>query len=130
MNHIKHSPNVQHKLQTERETTFLVKSHTPYISAVKKIDKILTKYSGKTINVKYQHGQYKKVRFVSVKGMGKAIEKTLSIGLKYQLDGDYKVDVFTGSIEVLDEILPTDEDEESVYKRRMVSFVEVKLWIR
>lgn len=130
MNYIKHSANVEHKLQTQRETTFLVKSATPFISAIKKLDRILTKYGGKRINFKYQNGQYRNVKFVTVKGMGKAIEKTVSIGLHYKLQGDHKVDILTGSVEVLDELLPTDEDDESTYKKRMVSYVEIRIWIR
>lgn len=129
--HIKHSPNVSHQLMTERETNFLVKSKTPYISAVKKINKILNKYNGKSTNKKYQAGQYKKVKFVSIKGMGKAIEKTAALGLKYQQDGDYKVDIVTGSVEVLDELKPEDSDEEdSTYSKRMVSYLEIKIWLR
>lgn len=129
--HIKHSPNVIHRLLTERETLFLVKSKTPYISAIKKIDKILVKYSGKSTNKKYQGGQYKKVKFITIKGMGKSIQKTVSIGLKYQQDGDYPVDVFTGSVQVLDELKPEDSDEEnSTYKTRMVSFVEIRIHLR
>ena len=67
--------------------------------------------------------------------MGKAIEKTLSLGTHFQ--SNYPVEVLTGSVEVLDEFRVNeasdseDEDEEkTLYQKRMVSYVELRIRIR
>jgi len=120
-NVIKHSANVVQRLSTEAQATFLVKSKTPYVYAIKKIDKIIGDFTSKK-------NLFKTVQYITVKGMGKAILKTANIGMKFQTDGTYKVDFLTGSVEVLDEIV--DEEDESEYKKRMVSYLEVRIWIR
>lgn len=74
------------------------------------------------MNHRLEKGLMMKVKGVKIKGMGKAIEKTLAIG-NYFKERDYKVEVFTGSEEVLDEFV----GEERRYEKRMVSFVEVTL---
>lgn len=111
--HIKHSANRGILLQIDKETIFFVKSSTPFISAVKRVQKM---------NHRLEKGLMMKVKGVKIKGMGKAIEKTLAIG-NYFKERDYKVEVFTGSEEVLDEFV----GEERRYEKRMVSFVEVTL---
>mmetsp|Transcript_6910 Transcript_6910/g.8774 ORF Transcript_6910/g.8774 Transcript_6910/m.8774 type:complete len:158 (-) Transcript_6910:14-487(-) len=137
--HIKHSPNTLPLLKSEHETTFLVKSSTPYISALKRIQKILAKFDKSVLpNRKYQNVEYKKVKYVTVKGMGKAIENTLSIALKFQDELNYKVDILTGSIEVLDEFQVTSNDDDSdndynddkIFKKRMVSYIEARIWLK
>lgn len=137
--HIKHSPNTVPLLKIENETTFLVKSSTPYISALKRIQKILAKFDKSVLpNKKYQNVDYKKVKYITVKGMGKAIENTLSIALKFQDELNYKVDILTGSIEVLDEFLigPNGDDsdneynDENIFKKRMVSYIETRIWLK
>lgn len=139
--HIKHSPNYQVVLNIQRETTFLVKSSSPFISALKRINKMLEKFSkaSGSRNAKFRGGDYQKVKYITVKGMGKSIEKTLSLGLKFQKEFMYKVDIVTGGVEVLDEFKVKEEDEDdalddddrkSVFKNRMVSFVECRIWIK
>lgn len=134
--HIRHSANNSIKPSVEVETTYLVKSSTPFISGVKKINKILDKFN-KTINRtnrKYQGGEYKKVNYITVKGMGKAIPKTLSIACKFQDEMDFKVDILTGSTEVLDEFEPDESIEgsieDTVYKKRKVSYIELRIWLK
>ncbi|CUM54548.1 uncharacterized protein AC631_02255 [Debaryomyces fabryi] len=137
--HIKHSPNTLPLLKIEHETTFLVKSSTPYISAMKRIQKILAKFDKSVLpNKKYQNVDYKKVKYVTVKGMGKAIENTLSIALKFQDELNYKVDILTGSVEVLDEFQlasndgdsDNDYNDDKIYKKRMVSYIEARIWLK
>ena len=137
--HIKHSPNTQPLLKIENETTFLVKSSTPYISALKRIQKLLAKFDKSVLpNKKYQNLEYKKVKYITVKGMGKAIENTLSIALKFQDELNYRVDVLTGSVEVLDEFQTQTNDDDSdndynddnVFKKRMVSYIETRIWLK
>jgi ribonuclease P/MRP protein subunit POP7 len=119
----KHSANVLQRLSTEAQATFLVKSTTPYVYAIKKIDKIIGNFTSKK-------NLFKNVHYITVKGMGKAILKTANIGMKFQTDGTYRVDFLTGSVEVLDEILGDDDEDESQYKKRMVSYLEVRIWIK
>lgn len=136
--HIKHSPNTQIRLKIENETTFLVKSTTPYISALKRIQKILAKFDKSVLpNKKYQNMEYKKVNYITVKGMGKAIENTLSIALKFQDELNYKVDILTGSVDVLDEFnvnagddSDNDYNDDTIFKKRMVSYVESRIWLK
>ncbi|KAG7665150.1 uncharacterized protein J8A68_001206 [[Candida] subhashii] len=135
--HLKHSPNLIPQTETQKASTFLVKSRTPYVSALKTITKQLEKFE-KTSNIKkFQNLQYKRVKYITVKGMGKSIEKTLSILLNFQ--ERYKVDILTGSVEVLDEFemekkegedVDDDEEGEKVYKKRMVSSVEGRIWLK
>lgn len=75
---------------------------------------------------KYQQGDFKRVRHIVVKGMGKTIEKTLGLGNNLIKDG-YKVDVRTGSVEVVDEF---EVEDDNLFKKRMVSYVELQIWIK
>lgn len=135
---IKHSPNTRIELKTDTDTTFLVKTNTPFISAVKRIDKILEKFDKTNVDHrKYQRGEYKKVKYISVKGMGRAIEKTTSLGLHFMTKKAYRVDIMTGTLEVLDEIRTVlnysskdDSDEETLYKTRSASYVEARIWLK
>ena len=148
--HIKHSANLKPLTETQASSTFLIKSRTPYISSLKRITKTLDKFNKTKSNVKkYQNEQFKNVKYITVKGMNKTIEKVLSLALHFQ-DKNYKVDILTGSVEVLDEfILPDattndnsdggdedddsdadDEDNERIYKKRMVSSIEARIWIK
>ncbi|PVH18518.1 uncharacterized protein CXQ87_001449 [Candidozyma duobushaemuli] len=123
---IKHNPGTKLRNKTALDTTFLVKGSTPYMSAVKRIDKMLEKFdtSGK-------------VRYITVKGMGKAINTAVSIALHFQTKKQYKVDVKTGTVEVLDELRQASEystkdsdDEEATFKKRSTSYVDIKIWLK
>lgn len=132
--HIKHSANINLQKNVEKETTFLVKSSTPFVSALKKINKMLDKFN-KTVNKstnKYQGGEFKKVKYIVVKGMGKSIESTLGLAGIFQDQHDYKVDILTGSVEVLDEFVPEENKtlDDIIYKKRMVSSIELRIWLK
>ncbi|KAG5418770.1 hypothetical protein I9W82_003488 [Candida metapsilosis] len=147
--HIKHSPQTKRLTETQFNSTFLVKSSTPFISAIKRINKQLAKFTkqqagGGTGQRKFQNEQYKKVKYLTAKGMGKSIEKTLKLAMHFQSQG-YKVDILTGSVQVLDEfekkvVVHSDgdddyegvdrEDLETEYKKRMVSSVEARIWLQ
>lgn len=156
--HTKHSPVQKLQNETEFNLTILIKSLTPFISALKRIQKQLNKFSKSaatsTSSKKYQNDQYKKLQYIKVRGMGKCLEKTLKLALKFQ-ELNYRVDIVTGSIEVIDEFekLENEEetkmdvdvdvdvgketmqeddvfdDEERIYCKRMVSTVEVRIWL-
>lgn len=135
---VKHSISRDIPTQVERETLFLVKSATPFISAVKRIDSILDKFDRDAVeHKKFHRGNYKKIKHIRVKGLGKAMEKVASLAAHYSKKG-YKVDVLTGSIEVTDEIhrksehstKDDDSDTECDYKKRKISYMELKVWLK
>lgn len=127
---IKHSPNTQIVGVVQRETTFLVKLRTPFVSAIKQITKILQKFDKLRLNHrKYNNGEYKRVRYITVKGAGRAIEKAIAVGAKFA-EMDYKVDYLTGSVEVLDEFKGDDSDDDSEFAKRMVSYIEARIWLK
>ncbi|KAF5211998.1 putative ribonucleases P/MRP protein subunit [Clavispora lusitaniae] len=136
---IKQSAVAKIQTQVERESTFLVKSKTPFISAIKRIDVILDKFDRDSIDhKKFRRGNYKKIKYIRVKGMGKAIEKVASLAAHYTTKKAYKVDVYTGTVDVVDEVQhktnhslkDDDSDTESEYRERKVSYMEIKIWLK
>jgi ribonuclease P/MRP protein subunit POP7 len=115
--HIRHNPQKAFKY-SDLETTIHIKSNTPYISAVKRTLKLLKNLSKKQPKVKY----------ITLLGMGAAIQKTLSVGLHFQEEEGAKVEVMTKSVEVLDEFEYEDEDNENSYSKRKVTAVEVHVY--
>lgn len=106
------------------KTTMYVKSQTPYVSALKRINKFLNQLE------KYN------AKYVTVLGMGKATEKILSIGCHFQNQRSYKVEIRTTSAQVIDEILENDdkedgiceEDKETKLQVRTVSGIELRIY--
>ena len=70
-----------------------------------------------------------------MKGMCRCIEKTLGGALVFQ-EQHYKVEISTGSVEVVDEFVKergeadSDDEGEAVFQKRDVSYVEVHIWIK
>ncbi|OBA19374.1 hypothetical protein METBIDRAFT_33545 [Metschnikowia bicuspidata var. bicuspidata NRRL YB-4993] len=135
---IRNSPNTRILLKTEIQTTIFVKSSTPYVSALKRVDRLLEKFDRLPTNYKqFQQGEYKKVRSLSVKAMGSAMEKAVSIGLHFKENMGYQVDFFTGTVEVVDELKTTeipntrdDSEDETELRGRNVSCVQVTIWLK
>lgn len=101
---------------------FYISTKMPFVSALKKITKLL-KSSPRQPNRKY----------LKVLGMGKCVEKALSVGLRFQEDG-YRVEIFTGETTLFDEIkikgdmeVDDESDEEVVKQKRQVSTIEVRI---
>lgn len=135
---VKQSISREIPTQVERETLFLVKTATPFIAAVKRIDSILDKFDRDAVeHKKFHRGNYKKIKYIRIKGLGKAMVKVSSLAAHYIKKG-YKVDVYTGSIEVTDEVhrqteQSTKDDEsdtECELKKRNISYMEVKVWLK
>ena len=57
-------------------------------------------------------GKTKKEEVVFLKGMGKAIDKTLQLGLYFQGQKDLKIRVKTGTVEVVDDVVEGEKDGE------------------
>ncbi|KAH3688115.1 hypothetical protein WICPIJ_000886 [Wickerhamomyces pijperi] len=114
---IKHAPSKQFKY-TDSETILNIQSKTPFISAVKRITKLL----------KDLPKRQPKYTYIIVKGSGRALERTLSIGIHFRDVERNKVEIFTKTLEVLDEIDAGDEDEDTVLKKRKVPSVELHIY--
>ncbi|CCH40624.1 Ribonuclease P protein subunit p20 [Wickerhamomyces ciferrii] len=114
--HIRHAPSKQFKY-SDLETSVHIKSSTPYISAIKRINKLLNKLPK----------SQPKFKEITVLGMGATIEKTLSIGVYFQKDQGLKVDILTKSVDVLDEFDDEDLDHDTIYKKRKVTAVELRI---
>lgn len=111
MKHIKHSSS-QFKY-SNLQTTVHIQRKTPFVSALKRVSKQLSQLSAKQPNVSY----------ITVLGMGAAIEKTMALGVHFQAQG--KVDVLTKTITVMDEF---EEDDDSTFKKRVISGVELHVY--
>ncbi|QLQ81518.1 hypothetical protein HG537_0F02790 [Torulaspora globosa] len=117
-------PSVKVLSRKQIKTTMYVKSNTPYISALKRIKKFLRDLD--------QNG----ASYVVVLGMGKAIEKTLSLGCHFEQQLGKKVEVLTKTVELVDEVVAecdeTDDlrdiDRETCLKKRCVSGVELRVY--
>lgn len=117
---IKQRPSRKASTQVEYDLTFLVKLTTPYVSAVKQIHAKLKRIHRKRAT------NYQLVKFFTVKGMGKAMA---TVALLLQEFGDRKVEVFTGTNEVVDTVVAEDEGADDEYKLRKVSFIELRIWL-
>ncbi|SCU93636.1 LAFA_0F17436g1_1 [Lachancea sp. 'fantastica'] len=109
------------------KTTIYIKSKTPYISALKRVSKFLSQLP--------RHG----AEYVTIMGMGKAVEKTLSVGCHFQEEKGKRVVVLTQTVALLDDILTEqdpgesaedmeDDDKETVLRKRTVSGVELRIY--
>jgi hypothetical protein len=102
------------RLVSSDKTAVYVSVSTPFVSALKRVTKLL--------NESNKAG--KKSSYVSVFGLGKAMDKALAIGLKFQTTG-HEIQVLTGTVTVTDEI--DSEKEEPVLTQRQLSNVEVRI---
>ncbi|CAI4058967.1 hypothetical protein N7582_001253 [Saccharomyces uvarum] len=126
---VRKHPSLKTLTHKQIHTTVFVKSATPYVSALKRINKFLDGV--------HKHGS----SYVVVLGMGKAVEKTLALGCHFQDQKNKKIEVFTRSIEVLDEVIAEqqegvesesdvdDEDKETQLKKRTVSGIELHIYV-
>ena len=91
----------------------------------------------------------RKCKFITVRGMGKSIDKVVNVGLHFKYEEKCTVDIFTKSVGVLDEFVgketekedkegkedvPGDEDgedqeDDSVLRKRNVGAIEVRIYI-
>lgn len=143
---IKHAP-LRPYVHTELDTTVYVKSTTPFMSAVKRIEKMLYKFEeipNKRGELVRRGNASGKCKFITVRGMGKSIDKVVNLGLHFKYEEKCTVDIFTKSVGVLDEFVknkeemePTKEEQEekeveedeSVLRKRNVGAIEVRIYI-
>ncbi|QEU61169.1 Pop7 [Kluyveromyces lactis] len=119
-------PTVKTFSHDKIKTTIYVKSSSPYISVVKRTNKFLSNL------------HRRKSEYITLLGMGKAVFKTLSVAAHFNTMCDYKVDILTKTLDVLDEVFADDgkdedgnevskEDRETKLTRRTLSGVEVHI---
>ncbi|QLG74965.1 hypothetical protein HG535_0H02920 [Zygotorulaspora mrakii] len=127
---VRKHPTVKAFSRREIKSHIYIKSVTPYVSALKRIKKVLTELDKSSAT------------FVAVLGMGKAVEKTLSLGCHFEEQMGKRIEVLTKTIEVLDEVTEVDsdtasgnqelqeenEDLETILKKRTLSGVEVRIY--
>lgn len=140
---IKHAALRPYK-HNELDSTVYIQSKTPFMSAVKRIKKIIEKFD-KIPNKKNElipRGNVSpKIKFVTVKGMGKSISKVTNIGIHFKFEEKCKVEVITKTVSVLDEFVNDpdsntvnnsdgeDEDDENILRKRNIGAVEVRIFI-
>lgn len=118
---IKHAP-LRPYVHTELDTTLYIKTNTPFISAIKRIEKMILKFDdipNKKGTLVRRGNISKKTNYITVKGMGKSINKVINIGLHFKFEENFQVDIFTKSVGVLDEFVQIEktEDQEQISKK-------------
>lgn len=127
---IRKRPTLKTLSHKKIKTTIYIKSNTPYISGLKRTKKFLSELQ--------RHG----AKYVTLLGMGKAVEKTLALGSYFSQEKGHKVHVMTKTIKVIDELKNIsetqetlneeedidEEDEETFLKRRTLSGIEVRIF--
>lgn len=126
---IKKRPTIKTLSHKRIKTTIYIKSQTPYVSGLKRTKKFLTDLS--------KHG----AKYATLLGMGKAVEKTLALGTYFSQEKGHKIEIFTRTVKVIDELKAIDgqedgadeesedeEDEDTFLKRRTLSGVEIRIY--
>ncbi|CCE61202.1 hypothetical protein TPHA_0A01180 [Tetrapisispora phaffii CBS 4417] len=128
---VKRNPSIKGLSHQKIHSTVYIKSTTPYVSGVKRINKFLE-------NLDKQAAIY-----VTVLGMGRAVEKTLSMALYFENTKHKRVEVYTRTVDLLDEVIDesaeeststsdsdSDDDEHKVttLKNRKITGIELRLY--
>lgn len=117
---IKKHPTIKPISHKQTHSTIYLKSKTPYVSALKRINKFLT-------NVNKTGSTY-----VTVLGMGKAVEKALCLACHFQDQSLKRVETLTKSINVMDELSKQDDEDSSdadaELHKRTISGVEIRIY--
>ncbi|KAK9320759.1 hypothetical protein V1517DRAFT_196579 [Lipomyces orientalis] len=115
------APGTLHKRpappQGLNQPVFHVSAKSPFISLLKRAKKEVIKLHSRRRNV------------VLLVGLSKAIEKTLSLGLRFQQMG-YAIQVETDTVEIEDDLEPDDLQEEWRQITRNVSRVKIAVSLK
>lgn len=115
---VKKHPSVKVLSAKKIRSTVYLKSQTPYVSALKRINKFLESI--------HRSGS----SYVAVLATGKAVEKALSLGCHFDEHLKKKVEVLTKSVEVIDEVTEEEDecDADTQLKKRTISGVELRIY--
>ncbi|KAF4447858.1 Ribonucleases P/MRP protein subunit POP7 [Fusarium austroafricanum] len=119
-----------------------VSSKTPFMAVVKRARKQLdsslktTDAASKYASVHSRIEALKKISgedvdsaAVTVTGTGKAIEKTLAVAGWFEQEGDCEVEITTGTVATVDDVV-ADGDEEDESRLRKLSCLEVRIKLK
>lgn len=65
--------------------------------------------------------------YVIVRGMGKAINKVVNLGVYFKYEKKAQVQIFTKTIGVLDQFVPKEADSSDVLRKRNVGSIEIRI---
>ncbi|CEI40895.1 hypothetical protein FVEN_g1472 [Fusarium venenatum] len=119
-----------------------VSSKTPFMALVKRARKQLDaslkktdaapKYASlhaRVESLKRTSGRAPDSGVVTVLGAGKAIEKTLSLASWFEQEGDCEVEIKTGTVGTIDDVV-TEGDEEDESRLRKLNCLEVQIKLK
>jgi DNA-binding protein len=116
--HIKHPPPKTTTKKTSK-TELLLTPGTPIVSAIKHTNKLLANLPKVS----------PKARYVSLRALGKAIDRALIVAVQLQSQGK-TVTFHTGTVTVVDEFESTvDPNEDAILKPRKVSSIEIRVYL-
>ncbi|CAB4253657.1 similar to Saccharomyces cerevisiae YBR167C POP7 Subunit of both RNase MRP and nuclear RNase P [Maudiozyma barnettii] len=125
---VKH-PTLKQATHNDIKTTIYVKSSTPFVSGIKRINKFLNDLDKRKKDPKFQ--------CVVLLGMGKATEKTMALGCYFAEEKGKRLEVRTKSVDVIDEVIAEgnnddsiidDRDRDTSLKKRSLSGIEIKIY--
>ncbi|KAG5987501.1 hypothetical protein E4U43_005038 [Claviceps pusilla] len=148
--HIQKRPLLRPQLSSSSKSpTIYMSSKTPFLSAVRRVRKLLTrslrcspapKHASlqsrvaalkRSTNTAAGDGSDARPLAVTVMGTGKAIEKTLSLASWFEQQGDCEVSLRTRTIKTVDDIVLRDGDDgEGESRVRNVSCLEVVVTLK
>lgn len=129
---IKKHPSLKQSTHNDIKTLIYIKSSTPFVSGIKRVNKFLKNLEKTKKDPKLQ--------CITLLGMGKAAEKTMTLGCYFAEEKRKRIEIRTTSIDVIDEIIlqgqdgasitpQLDErDKETELKKRSLSGVEIKIY--
>lgn len=121
-------PTIKTYSHNRIHSTLYIKSSTPYISGLRRLEKWINKLRASS----------KKDKIILLMGMGKAVEKTLALAYWCQDTVGLDIEITIKSIDVIDSEVTTDkdgdgasddddDDTEEILKKRRTSGVEIKI---
>ncbi|ANB14048.1 Pop7p [Sugiyamaella lignohabitans] len=107
-----------------KQPAVYVSTKTPFVSGLKRVSKHISDVQklGTKDSIK------KNELHVTVYGLGKAIDKALAIGLNF-MNQYSRVEVLTGTVNVVDESNEDDENGIPKINKRKTSKVEIKIYV-
>ncbi|VUC30386.1 unnamed protein product [Clonostachys rosea] len=138
-------PHTTHKKLTPKNRIIYISPKTPFMSAVKRVQKQLNAglrtqtAAPKNASLGSRIRQLKRdstssgekgSSTVTVMGTGRAIEKTLSLASWFEQAGDYEVEMRTKTIGTVDDIVVEDDDGEDESRVRKLSGLEVSVRLK
>lgn len=131
---------------SSKSPVIYISSHTPFLSAVTRIRKLLTKSLRNTAAAPKNASTHARVEalqrstntahgnasplLVTVLGTGKAIEKTLSLASWFEQQGDCDVRLRTKTVGTVDDVIVEEGEGDGLSRIRRVSCLEVVITLK